>query len=116
MSLTISNHEVSDTRMTLLLALAVALGPFTIDTYLPAFPQIAEGIGVDIHAVSLTISVYMFTMAFGQLTGGPVADRYGRKLAMMTGLSIFIVSSLMLAVSDTLYALLLWRAAEAGLR
>ncbi|OZG70753.1 MFS transporter permease [Hahella sp. CCB-MM4] len=108
-----SSKTVSTAKLTFMLASAVAIGPFAIDTYLPAFPSIAEGIGIDIHEVSLTISVYIFFMAIGQLLGGPVSDRYGRRLAMMVGLIIFIVSSLMLAMSHSLASLLFWRALQA---
>ncbi|WP_020409119.1 multidrug effflux MFS transporter [Hahella ganghwensis] len=107
------DKTVSSTRLTLLLASAVALGPFTIDTYLPAFPSIAQSLGIELHDVSLTISIYIFVMAFGQLVGGPVSDRYGRKLAMMSGLAVFMLASLMLAMSDSLESLLFWRAIQA---
>ncbi len=107
------SKSVSTARLTLLLASAVALGPFTIDTYLPAFPSIAQTLGIGLHEVSLTISVYIFVMAFGQLVGGPVSDRYGRKQAMLVGLTVFILASLMLAQSETLESLLFWRALQA---
>ncbi len=108
-----STAQGSSLKVALLLASAVALGPFTIDTYLPAFPQIAADIGVGIHQVSLTISVYMFTLAFGQLVGGPLSDRFGRMPVMMIGLAIYIVASLMLSLSDSLDALIFWRVLQA---
>ena len=51
--------------MALILAMAMALGPLALDTYLPAFPAMAADLGVSVHEVSLTISLYVFVMAFG---------------------------------------------------
>lgn len=91
------------------LGFTMMLGPFAIDTYLPAFPLIAESLGVTIHEVSLSISIYMVGFAFGQLTGGAMSDRYGRRRVLATGLCIFAAASFFLSQVDSMQALLLGR-------
>ncbi|AZZ91903.1 Bcr/CflA family efflux MFS transporter [Hahella sp. KA22] len=103
----------SHSRLAFILAMAVALGPFAIDTYLPAFPDIAKAIGADIHDVSLSISVYILGLAIGQLIGGPLSDRLGRSRIMLTGLGVFLFSCLMLSQSESLASLLIWRFTQA---
>ncbi|MBU6954730.1 multidrug effflux MFS transporter [Hahella sp. HN01] len=103
----------SHSRIAFILAMAVALGPFAIDTYLPAFPDIATAIGADIHDVSLSISVYILGLAIGQLIGGPLSDRLGRSRIMLTGLGLFLFSCLMLSQSESLASLLIWRFTQA---
>ncbi len=103
---------MSHFRLALVLAMTVALGPFAIDAYLPAFPAIARSLGIAVHDVSLSISVYIMALAAGQLIGGPLADRYGRQPVMLTGLAVFAVASLLLWRTDSLQGLLTLRALQ----
>lgn len=91
------------------LGLTMMLGPFAIDTYLPAFPLIAASLGVTIHEVSLSISIYMVGFALGQLTGGALSDRYGRRRVLASGLCIFAAASFFLASVESMNMLLLGR-------
>ncbi len=95
------------------LGFTMMLGPFAIDTYLPAFPLIAESLGVSVHQVSLSISVYLSGFAIGQLTGGALSDRYGRRRVLVTGLGIFSAASFFLSQVDSLSWLLLGRFLQA---
>ncbi|GEK51833.1 MFS transporter [Vreelandella venusta] len=95
------------------LALTMMLGPFSMDTYLPAFPVIGESLGVSQQAVSLSVSVYVFAMAFGQLIGGALSDRFGRQRVLMSGLAIFALSSIVIGMADSLNTLLGGRAVQA---
>ena len=70
----------------LALGLTMMLAPFSIDTYLPAFPRISEALGVSIQSVSLTVSFFVFSLALSQLLGGALSDRYGRRNVLMLGL------------------------------
>ena len=96
-----------------LLAMTMALGPLALDTYLPAFPDIATHLGVSVHQVSLTISLYVFVLAFGQLSGGPLSDHYGRQHIMLAGLAVFTVASLLILQASSLEEFLLLRALQA---
>ncbi len=93
--------------------MTVAIGPFALDTYLPAFPDIAADLGVDLPAVGRTLSVYVFALGLAQLVAGPLSDRYGRRVVLFSGLAIFAVASVMVALSDSLGAMMLWRMAQA---
>ncbi|ASK36093.1 Bcr/CflA family drug resistance efflux transporter [Alcanivorax sp. N3-2A] len=95
------------------LALTMALGPFSIDAYLPAFPAMAEALGVSIGEVARSLSIYVFGLAVGQLVGGPLSDHIGRARVMYAGLGIFIVACVGVSQAGSLETLLRWRAAQA---
>ena len=95
------------------LGFTMMLGPFAIDTYLPAFPAIATAMGVEIKVVSLTISVYMFAIALGQLVGGALSDRFGRRRVLVIGLLLFAGASFFLSRAQSMEALLLGRVLQA---
>ena len=59
-------NKVVYVQVAAVLAMTMALGPFAIDTYLPAFPSMASALGVSVHEVALSISVYIFVLALGQ--------------------------------------------------
>lgn len=100
---------MSQLRIAVLLGMTVALGPLALDTYLPAFPPIAADLGVDHSAVGLTLSAYIAVLGAGQLLGGPLSDRYGRRRILLAGLAIFALGSLMVAHAETLGAMIGWR-------
>lgn len=89
-------------RELFLLAAITAAGPLTIDLYLPAYPTLAEEFGVAETQVQLTLTACVFGLALGQLVIGPVADRVGRRLPVVVGLSAWAGSSLLVAVAPTL--------------
>lgn len=78
----------------LILGLLNTLTPFSIDMYLPAFPQIAADLGVDVGRMSLTVSSYFIGFALGQIFYGPLLDRFGRKPPIYVGLGLYILASL----------------------
>src|SRR5690606_38544920 len=100
-------------RLAAVLAFVVALGPFALDAYLPAFPAIATALGVTTGAVGLTISVYVIALAAGQLIGGPLSDRFGRSPVMFAGLALFIAGSLLVAAGESLAFMLFGRIVQA---
>ncbi|MEM7080015.1 MAG: Bcr/CflA family efflux MFS transporter [Pseudomonadota bacterium] len=94
-------------------AALIALGPFAIDTYLPALPAIAVDLSVDIVAVNLTVSVYLFGFALGQIIGGPISDQIGRQPVGLIGLGVFALTSLAIAWAETIDLLLALRLLQA---
>lgn len=99
-------------RFAMILAMTVALAPFSVDTYLPSFPHIAQSLHVDINAVALSLSVYVFSLAVSQLLGGPLSDHWGRATILLSGLVVFAIASVLLAFSSNLTELLLFRALQ----
>lgn len=91
----------------------MALVPFALDAYLPAFPNIAADLGVSTSAVGLTLSIYVFLLAAGQLIGGPLSDRFGRRPVLYAGLAVFILGSLLVVSAQSLPAMMGWRALQA---
>lgn len=100
-------------RVALLVAANTALAPFAIDAYLPAMGIIAESIGASIHRTELSISVFLFGFALGQLCFGPLSDRMGRKPVLLGGLVVFMLASLAITTVDSLSSLLAWRFIQA---
>lgn len=81
-----------------------AAGAFAFDMYLPAFPQIAAQLGVTPAQVQVTLIVALVGLGVGQVIGGPVTDRYGRRPPVLVGLGLFIASSLLIAVAPNIAA------------
>lgn len=100
---------MSQLQLAILLGMTVALGPLALDAYLPAFPEIALALGVNHHDVGLTLSIYVGALGLAQLVGGPLSDRYGRQIILMTGLLIFTIAALMVAQTSNLNEMLMWR-------
>jgi MFS transporter, DHA1 family, multidrug resistance protein len=83
-----------DLLIILILGALSTVSPFSIDMYLPAFPQIARDLGTTPAEISLSVSGYFIGLALGQLFYGPLLDRFGRKKPLYGGLSLFVVASL----------------------
>jgi len=96
-----------------MLAGLISVGPLATDAYLPAMPVIASGLGVSIHQIELTLSAYLIGFALGQLVGGPLSDRYGRRVTIFIGLTLYITGSLISAVSNSIELLLAVRLIQA---
>ncbi|MFD2870984.1 multidrug effflux MFS transporter [Mucilaginibacter ximonensis] len=77
----------------LILGSLTALGPFSIDMYLPGFPAIARSLHTTTAEVSLSLSSFFIGLAAGQLLYGPLLDRFGRKKPLYIGLSIYLITS-----------------------
>jgi|TARA_B100001121_G_scaffold308144_1_gene331369 DHA1 family bicyclomycin/chloramphenicol resistance-like MFS transporter len=100
---------VSHFQLALLLGMTVALGPLALDAYLPAFPSIAEALGIAHNQVGLTLSAYVATLGLAQLVGGPLSDRYGRRPVLLGGLAVFAAAAAMVAQAETLSGMVGWR-------
>ena len=84
----------ADLLIILILGALSTISPFSIDMYLPAFPEIAHDLGTTPAQISLSVSGYFVGLALGQLLYGPLLDRFGRKNPLYAGLSLFVVASL----------------------
>jgi DHA1 family bicyclomycin/chloramphenicol resistance-like MFS transporter len=88
--------------LTLLLSLLTALGPLSMDMYLPSLPAIADALHAPIAQVQLTISSYLFGFAVGQIVYGPISDRFGRKPVMLAALVLYGVASVLCATTQSI--------------
>lgn len=103
---------MSHLQLAILLGMTVALGPLALDAYLPAFPSIADGLGIDHSDVGITLGAYVMTLGLAQLVGGPLSDRYGRRPILLSGLLVFGGSSVMIALAGTLPDMVIWRVVQ----
>lgn len=100
-------------RMALILGLLSAVGPFAIDMYLPALPQVAADLGTDEAGAALTLTAYFITFGIAQMIYGPMADALGRKRPLMIGVAIFFVASVLAAFAQDITTLIAARALQA---
>lgn len=113
------NIEKSDTSTgyssswIMLLALLTALGPLSIDMYLPALPQMASDFGTTTQQVANTLPAYFFGLAVGQLVYGPISDRIGRKKPLYFGLILYSLASLLCVLAESEWSLILARILQA---
>lgn len=99
--------------LAVLLAMLTAVAPLAVDMYLPAMKAMATDLSTAIHYVEISVSTFLFGFAIGQLIGGPLSDRFGRKPIIALGLILFALTSLMLTQTESLEQLLFLRALQA---
>jgi DHA1 family bicyclomycin/chloramphenicol resistance-like MFS transporter len=98
--------------LSVLLAVLGMLGPFSIDTYLPAFAGIARSLGASPVEMQQTLSAYLFGFAFMCLFHGAISDSLGRRPVVLWGLAAFTLASVGCAVSQTVGQLIFFRAMQ----
>jgi DHA1 family bicyclomycin/chloramphenicol resistance-like MFS transporter len=97
----------------LILGLLTAIGPFSIDMYLPAFPEIAKGLHTDVAHVMLSLSSFFIGISVGQLLYGPLLERYGRKIPLYFGLCAYLLASIGCAMASSVNSLIFFRLLQA---
>ena len=95
-----------------LLAVLGMLGPFSIDTYLPAFAGIAQSLGATPVQMQQTLSAYLFGFAFMALFHGALSDSFGRRPVVLWGLAVFTLASVGCALSQSSGQLMAFRALQ----
>lgn len=95
-----------------LLALLGMLGPFSIDTYIPAFAGIAQNLGATPVEMQQTLSAYLFGFAFMNLFHGALADSFGRRPVVLGGIAVFTLASAGCALSESIGSLVFFRALQ----
>ncbi len=96
-------------RVALVLGLVSAVGPFSIDMYLPALPTIGKELSASPFAVQMSLVVMFLSSAVGPLIIGPLADMHGRKPVMYGGLVVFMLASVGAALAPTVEWLIFFR-------
>ncbi|OOS23903.1 Bcr/CflA family drug resistance efflux transporter [Moraxella porci DSM 25326] len=112
--MTTKNHEAHFPALwVMMLGVMVAIGPLSIDMYLPAFPSMAEDFGVSVSVIAKSVPAYFIGLVFGQLFYGPFSDRVGRVKPMYLGMTIFIIASIICATTNNEYVLFAARTLQA---
>lgn len=96
-------------RIILILGLLTAIGPFSIDMYLPAFPAIAKDLNTTVAQVMLSLSSFFIGISAGQLLYGPLLERFGRKKPLYVGLTLYLIASAGCAFVTSIEALIVLR-------
>lgn len=98
--------------LTLIAALLSMVGPFTIDTYLPSFPDIEAAFGISRALISQSLGVYLAAFAVSTLFWGPLADRIGRRRVILASLSFYVLASTGCALAEDARTFLLLRTVQ----
>jgi DHA1 family bicyclomycin/chloramphenicol resistance-like MFS transporter len=99
--------------LTALLALLTAVGPMSVDLYLPSLPEIGRVFGASVPQVQLTLSGYLICFAIGQIVYGPISDHIGRKPVLLTALSLYVAVCLGCVFATSIEMLLVLRCLQA---
>lgn len=97
----------------LILGLLSAIGPFSIDMYLPGFPAIAKDLHTSVDMVAYTLASFFVGVCIGQLISGPLLDRFGRKRPLYFGMGLYILASAGCAFSESVEMLIAFRLLQA---
>jgi len=92
-------------RVVLVLGALIALGPATIDMYLPALPTLGDDLSATPAQVQLTLTGTLVGLGLGQLVLGPVSDAVGRRLPVLVGTAVHVVASLLCIVAPNIAVL-----------
>jgi len=103
------HHHTPRWLLALMLAALSMLGPFAVDTYIPAFPTIARDLDASVLQMQQTFSVYLIGFAVMFLFHGALSDSFGRKPIILWGLSVFLIGTIGCALSVTIGQLLFFR-------
>lgn len=108
-----NRSRTNHVKLILVLGLLTAIGPFSIDMYLPAFPDIARSLNTTVAQVMLSLSSFFVGISAGQLVYGPLLERYGRKKPMYAGLFIYLLASFGCAMATSVNSLIVFRLLQA---
>ena len=103
------NNNGSSAWLIITIALLSMVGPFSIDTYLPSFPAIEEEFGINRSLLLQSIGFYLIASAISTLFWGPLSDRAGRRLVILSTLILYFVASMGCALSEDYNTFLLYR-------
>lgn len=96
-----------------ILILATGLGPLAINIILPSLPGLQDVFQAEYNIVQLTLTLYLASLAVAQLVYGPLSDRYGRRPAMLTGMSLFVLGGLVCMFAPSIEILIIGRILQA---
>lgn len=97
------------TFLTIFLGVMSAMAPLSTDMYLPSLPELSSYFSISTSMTQMTLTMTMIGMALGQIFGGPVSDRMGRKVPLFIGMGGFTIASAVCAVCTNIYVFLVFR-------
>lgn len=99
-------------HLTLIAALLAMIGPFSIDAYLPSFPDIEIEFGISRAMLSQSLAIYLLAFAISTLFWGPLADRFGRRLVILISMVLYTLGSIGCALADSAEIFMLLRVVQ----
>ena len=105
-------NKVVGLKLTISLAIVVALGPAAIDMYLASMPAMANELNTSYTSTQITLTIFLIFMGLGQLFFGPLSDAIGRKVPLLLGLLTYIAASFWAGSASNLESLILARAIQ----
>lgn len=95
-----------------LLTALVALGQISTSIYIPSLPSLVVSLATDAETVNLTLSLFLFGFAVGQLAYGPLSDRFGRRPVLLVGVTLYVVASVTCTFAASIEGLIAGRLAQ----
>lgn len=105
--------SINHIYLVIILAVLSSVAPIAVDTYIPSIPKIAQDFKVSIEQIELTLSIFLIGFSIGQIFGGVLSDRIGRKKSSLIGLIGFSFFSFLIIFSSHIYELWFYRFCEA---
>lgn len=102
-------NQIPPKHLTLIVALLTMIGPFTVDTYLPSFPAIEAEFDVSRALLSQSLAFYLAAFAISTLVWGPLSDRLGRRMVVLSTLLLFVFASIGCAMAENYSSFLFFR-------
>ena len=96
-------------RLILILGTLTAIGPLSIDMYLPALPRLTDDLSAGTSLVQLTLTACLVGLAAGQVVAGPISDMWGRRRPLLAGVALYTVASLLCAAAASVHLLIALR-------
>lgn len=110
------SNPVSPRLLAFLLAALATIGPFSIDTFLPAMATIGHALDAKPLEIQQALTVYLFCYGLMMLWHGAISDAVGRRPVILTACLVFTLASLGCATADSLPELLFYRAFTGAIR
>ncbi len=101
--------RAGDAKLIVILGALVALGPLSIDAYVPGLPKLTRDLGASVSGAQLTITACLVGLAVGQLLAGPLSDALGRRRPLIAGLALYTAAGLSCALAADVWTLVALR-------
>jgi DHA1 family bicyclomycin/chloramphenicol resistance-like MFS transporter len=103
---------VNRLRLFIILGGMSALGPASMDIYLPGLPSVSRDLGVGASTTALTVTTFLIGMGAGQVISGPASDIFGRRRPLFAGIAVYVLATVVCALAPSAYVLIGARLAQ----